>query len=222
MSIGAIINTVLLEPVGRIVSLDNSLRASAHGCNNPNKPTTFGPFLNCIKPIILLSASVRYATNKRRGNKTIKILSIDSKNAISEALNQSISELVVTTMMAQNFHWNVTGMAFGPLHELFQKIYEDHFEAQDELAERIKAIGGHANGMLSKMVTESKVLESDGKITDKEMIKLLADAETTIASTLSGVAAIAEKSGDLLTQDLAITRGQVHEKFAWLLNSHLR
>ena len=140
-----------------------------------------------------------------------RILSVDSKNAISEALNQSISELVVTTMMA-----------FGPLHELFQKIYEDHFEAQDELAERIKAIGGHANGMLSKMVSESKVLESDGKISDKEMIKLLADAETTVASTLSGVAAIAEKSGDLLTQDLAITRGQVHEKFAWLLNSHIK
>ena len=76
---------------------------------------------------------------------TERVLSVDSKNEISEALNQSVSELVVTTMMAQNFHWNVTGMAFGPLHELFQKIYEDHFEAQDELAERIKAIGGHAN-----------------------------------------------------------------------------
>ena len=34
---------------------------------------------------------------------TERILSVDSKNAISEALNQSISELVVTTMMAQKF-----------------------------------------------------------------------------------------------------------------------
>ena len=38
-------------------------------------------------------------------------------------------------MLAQNFHWNVTGMAFGPLHDLFQKIYEDHFTAQDDLAD---------------------------------------------------------------------------------------
>ena len=66
----------------------------------------------------------------------------------------------------------------------FQKIYEDHFEAQDELAERIKAIGGHANGVLGKMVADSKSFESDGKISDKEMIKLLAEAETTVASTL--------------------------------------
>ena len=40
---------------------------------------------------------------------TERVLSVDSKNEISEAINQSVSELVVTTMMAQNFHWNVTG-----------------------------------------------------------------------------------------------------------------
>ena len=53
---------------------------------------------------------------------TERILSADSKKELEIGLNQSIAELVVTTMMAQNFHWNVTGMAFGPLHELFQKI----------------------------------------------------------------------------------------------------
>ena len=75
------------------------------------------------------------------------ILSNPSAQAdIVNALNQSVAETAVTTMLAQNFHWNVTGMAFGPLHELFQSIYEDHFAGQDELAERVKAIGGHAEG----------------------------------------------------------------------------
>ncbi|MEO1001368.1 MAG: DNA starvation/stationary phase protection protein, partial [Pseudomonadota bacterium] len=32
----------------------------------------------------------------------------------------------------------------------------------------------------------------------------------------------AEKNGDLLTQDLAIERGQTHEKFAWMLRAHLQ
>ena len=62
-------------------------------------------------------------------------LSTDAQAQIVEALNQSVAETAVTTMLAQNFHWNVTGMAFGPLHDLFQKIYEDHFIAQDDLAE---------------------------------------------------------------------------------------
>ena len=58
----------------------------------------------------------------------------------------------VTTMMAQNFHWNVTGMAFGPLHALFQEIYEDHFTAQDDLAERIRTIGHAVDGRLHSMI----------------------------------------------------------------------
>ena len=78
VSIGAIIKTTLLEPDGSIVSLESNFKASAHGCNKPNKPTTFGPFLSCINPIILLSASVRYATKSKRGIRTIRILKTDS------------------------------------------------------------------------------------------------------------------------------------------------
>ncbi|MCH2163409.1 MAG: DNA starvation/stationary phase protection protein [Marinovum sp.] len=152
---------------------------------------------------------------------TAASVSIDARAEICQALNQSVAETVVTTMLAQNFHWNVTGMAFGPLHEMFQKIYEDHFEAQDELAERIKALGGHANGKLSEMVAASKVAEHDGHADDKTMISTLADAQRTVAATLAGAAAIAEAHGDLLTQDLCIERGQTHEKFAWLLSAHL-
>ena len=112
-------------------------------------------------------------------------------------------------------------MAFGPLHELFQKIYEDHFEAQDELAERIKALGGHANGQMSEMVLASKVEEHSGKVSAEEMITVLASAQRIVASTLAGAASVAEKQDDLLTQDLCIQRGQVHEKFAWLLSAHI-
>ena len=93
---------------------------------------------------------------------TAMSLNTDAKTAIAEALNQSVAETAVTTMLAQNFHWNVTGMGFGPLHDLFQKIYEDHFVAQDDLAERIKAIDAHAEGTLAGMIKRSKIAEHDG------------------------------------------------------------
>ena len=149
---------------------------------------------------------------------TAQTLSTDAQTEIVEALNQSVAETVVTTMLAQNFHWNVTGMAFGPLHELFQKIYEDHFEAQDDLAERVKAIGGHANGKLSDMVAASKVAEHDGHASAEDMIAALAEAQRTVAATLAATAAVASGHGDLLTEDLCIGRGQSHEKSAWLLS----
>ena len=104
---------------------------------------------------------------------TAVALSTDARVVIAEALNQSIAETAVTTMLAQNFHWNVTGMAFGPLHDLFQAIYEDHFAAQDDLAERVKSIDAHAEGTLAGMIKRSKVTEHDGHASDKEMIKMM-------------------------------------------------
>jgi starvation-inducible DNA-binding protein len=142
---------------------------------------------------------------------------------VAQAMYQCVAETTVTTMMAQNFHWNVTGMAFGPLHALFQEIYEDHFQAQDELAERIRAIGHKVDGRLTAMIDISKVTEdpNERNLTDKEMITALVEAQKTVAATLSGAGDIAASNGDKLTEDLCIERGRAHEKFAWLLQSHI-
>lgn len=152
---------------------------------------------------------------------TAAALDADAQTAICTALNQCVAETAVTTMLAQNFHWNVTGMAFGPLHEMFQKLYEDHFEAQDDLAERVKALGGHADGQLAGMVERSKVKEHSGKATDREMIAYMVEAQRIVAETLAGAGELAASHGDTLTEDLCIGRGRTHEKFAWLLQAHL-
>lgn len=152
---------------------------------------------------------------------TAVALNTDAKSQIADALNQSVAETAVTTMLAQNFHWNVKGMAFAPLHDLFQQIYEDHFTAQDDLAERIRAIDAHAEGMLAGMLKRSKVDEHDGHATDVDMIKMMLDAQETLAATLAGCGELASEHGDTLTEDLCIARGQTHEKFAWFLRAHL-
>ncbi len=145
----------------------------------------------------------------------------DAKQEVVEGLTQSLSETSVLMSKAQNYHWNVTGMAFGSLHDLFQKIYEDHFEAQDDLAERIKALGGHAEGRHSEYLKRSAVVECDGHKTDKEMIAALKADEETVSATLRALAEFAEKQGDIVTNDLAIGRAQEHDKFAWMLAAHL-
>ena len=145
----------------------------------------------------------------------------DAQSVIASALYQCVSETTVATMLAQNFHWNVTGMSFGPLHDLFQNIYEDHFEAQDDVAERMKAIGAYVDGRLSKMVENSKIEECEGQLSDKEMIKSMLSAQETLAASFAGSADIATNHGDKLTEDLCIERGQKHEKYAWMLRAHL-
>jgi len=149
-------------------------------------------------------------------------ISPSAREEIADALNQAVAETAVTTMLAQNFHWNVKGMSFGPLHEMFQVIYEDHFTGQDDLAERVRSLDCHAEGTLAGMLARSKVTEQDGHQTDVEMIRLLEEAQMQISATLSGIQELSSKHGDTLTEDLAVERGRIHEKFAWMLRAHLK
>jgi starvation-inducible DNA-binding protein len=151
-----------------------------------------------------------------------RAIASDPKAHVCEALNQSLADTALATMLAQNFHWNVAGPHFSQLHALFQEIYEDHFAAQDDLAERIKALDGHADGHLSRMVDRSKVAEARDEASDKDMLTSLLRAQETLASTLKACGEAAAQSGDTLTEDLCIARGQTHEKFAWMLRAHLR
>lgn len=148
-------------------------------------------------------------------------LAPDASAEIVDALTQSVADLSVETMKAQNYHWNVKGMAFGPLHALFQEIYEDHFGGQDELAERVKALGGHAEGRLSAFLARTRLKECDGRVDAQTMIANLKADQEALSSQLTALAELADKHGDLVTNDLAIERAAAHDKFAWMLAAHL-
>jgi starvation-inducible DNA-binding protein len=72
-----------------------------------------------------------------------------SDNTVN-GLELALASTAVATAKAQNFHWNVTGMAFAPLHALFEEIYAEHFEAQDTFAERIRMLGRSVDGRQSE------------------------------------------------------------------------
>lgn len=148
-------------------------------------------------------------------------LASNSATEITEKLGVGIAETSVAVMKAQNFHWNVKGMAFGPLHELFGKVYTEHFAALDDLAERVKALGGHAEGRYAQYLQLSSIKESDGHLPALEMVAMLRDDERTLSATFRSLADVAERHGDVVTNDMAIGRAEVHDKFAWMLAAHL-
>lgn len=149
-------------------------------------------------------------------------LAPNARDEIVEGLTQALAEVAVTTTKAQNFHWNVTGMAFDALHELFEDIYRNHFDEQDDLAERVRALDSHAEGRYSEFLKRSAVKEHDGHATDREMVEILKNDEETISATLRALAVLTERHGDVITNNIAADRAEKHEKFAWMLRAHLK
>ena len=145
----------------------------------------------------------------------------DERLAVSEKLTQVLAETFVETVKAQTYHWNVTGMAFGPLHALFQEIYEDHFATQDELAERVRALGLAIDGRIAAMAERSTIADCQGNIPAHVMIENLAEDQRRLSQSMQDLARIAEEKGDMVTNDMAIERANIHDKFAWMLSAHL-
>ena len=73
----------------------------------------------------------------------------------------------------------------------------------------------------SEIIENATVKEDTGVPKATEMIRaLVADQATTVHAARQVVEA-SETSGDQASADLAVRRIEVHEKFAWMLRSHL-
>lgn len=146
-------------------------------------------------------------------------------NAAETPVTKELSSLLASSYLlyvkTHNYHWNVTGPMFTTLHTLFEEQYTELATAVDEIAERIRALGPLAPGSLSAFSKISEVDEETGHPEAKQMIRNLAEDQRSIAAVARRVIEAAEAAGDQASADLATRRTDVHEKNAWMLQSHL-
>ena len=141
---------------------------------------------------------------------------------VSEILNILLADQQVLALKTQNFHWNVKGIHFQQLHELFGAQYQALILQIDELAERIRLLGHYANASFSEYLRDTRLQESkQQQRSAKEMLSvLLTDYETVIRAVRQDLKQVQE-TGDEGTTDFLIGLIQEHEKTAWFLRSHL-
>lgn len=144
------------------------------------------------------------------------------RKKISKGLSRLLADSYMVYLMSHNYHWNVTGQLFHPLHEQFEEQYTELAEAIDEIAERIRALGFLAPGTFKEFEKLTSITEDTDKPDALEMIKRAAAAHETILRTGREALAACEKAGDEATLDLITHRLKVHSKTAWMLRSQLQ
>ncbi|MCA0929609.1 Dps family protein [Ruegeria profundi] len=136
-------------------------------------------------------------------------------NAVTEVLADSMLLMVKT----QGCHWNVVGPLFLPIHELTERQYRDLFEAVDELAERIRALGHIAPISFTDMISQATLAEEETVKDAHGMIKQLIADNERIVRNLRETAALASRHGDGATEDLMNARMVKHEEAVWMLKA---
>jgi starvation-inducible DNA-binding protein len=145
----------------------------------------------------------------------------EQRAQIAEGLGRVLADSTVLYAKTHGFHWNVTGPMFNTLHLMFMEQYTELWNALDEIAERIRALGHVAPFGGSTYSGLSSIPETEGVPAALAMVRELVQGHEAVARTIRSVFAVADEAGDQPTADLLTQRLQIHEKTAWMLRSLL-
>ncbi len=140
---------------------------------------------------------------------------------VIKSLETIVASTYGLTLKTQNYHWNVTGPNFKPLHELFGVQYEEMQTAIDDLAERIRSLGSKVDATFMAFDKLSKVKAGDNKINASAMLKDLAASHKIVIKLLKDGVVLAQKNHDEATADMLISRLEVHDKNLWMIEASL-
>ncbi len=62
---------------------------------------------------------------------------------VADGLVKLLANNSVLYLKTHNFHWNVVGPMFQPLHSVFETQYIDLWNAGDTIAKRVRVLGFH-------------------------------------------------------------------------------
>lgn len=140
-----------------------------------------------------------------------------------ELLQAQLADGLDLASQVKHAHWNVKGPHFIPLHELFDKLHEELEEEVDEIAERLTALGGHANGTLRQGAAASRLPEFPADAVDGSAhLKALSDRYAKYGATTRAAIDRAADAGDAGTADVFTQISRSLDKHLWFLEAHLQ
>ncbi|NDJ18352.1 DNA starvation/stationary phase protection protein Dps [Myxacorys almedinensis] len=140
-----------------------------------------------------------------------------------DILNQTLASTLDLKTQVKQAHWNVKGMDFYQLHELFDEMASELEEFVDLVAERVTALGGTAFGTARIAAQTSALPEYPVEILDgKSHVTALADRYAIYAKIVRDGIASTDDLGDADTADLYTEVSRAIDKRLWFLEAHLQ
>lgn len=146
-----------------------------------------------------------------------------TRETIITLLNQHLADTFDLYSQTKQAHWNVKGMHFIQLHELFDALAGSVLGYVDEIAERATALGGYAKGTARMAAHNSRLSDFPETVVEgKEVVAVLAERYAQLAAFTREAIETALKYDDQDTADLMIEISRGLDKHLWFLEAHLQ
>jgi starvation-inducible DNA-binding protein len=142
----------------------------------------------------------------------------DAVREVAAALNRLLADTLALFVKTKNFHWHVSGPHFRSYHLLFDEQAAEISGTVDELAERVRRIGGTTLRSIGQIASLQRIKDNDADfVAPGDMLReLMADNKTMIHG-MREAHELADQRGDVATASILDTFIDAAEKRCWFL-----
>jgi starvation-inducible DNA-binding protein len=145
-------------------------------------------------------------------------LTFNATRDIAGAVNALLADTFALYLKTKNFHWHVSGPHFRDYHRMLDEQSEQILESTDDMAERVRKIGGTTLRSIGHIARLQRVADNDAEfVTPQDMLAELRDDNKEFAERLREVHDLCDEHGDVATASLIENWIDEAERRTWFL-----
>ena len=142
-------------------------------------------------------------------------LANDGVRDIAHALNGILADSYALYLKTKNFHWHVSGPHFRDYHLLLD---EQIFAATDDMAERVRKIGGVTLRSIGDIARRQSIEDNDEDfVAPLDMLRELLADNKTVAEAMRKAHELCDDKGDVATASMLEIWLDQTERRTWFL-----
>ena len=159
-------------------------------------------------------------TTARRSAKPATPTSLGAKATrdIAGALNALLADFFALYLKTKNFHWHMTGPHFRDYHLLLDEHADQIYGATDDIAERVRKVGGTTIRSIGHIAKLQRVKDNDATYVDPlDMLAELREDNKDLVARMRVTHDLCDEHGDVASASLIENWIDEAERRAWFL-----
>jgi starvation-inducible DNA-binding protein len=137
---------------------------------------------------------------------------------ITGALNKLLADVFVLYLKTKNFHWHISGPHFRDYHLLLDDHGDQIFAMTDDIAERVRKIGGTTIRSIGHIARLQRIADNDAEyVTPEDMLSELHEDEKPLVLSMRAVHTLCDDEGDVATASLLENWIDQTQRRSWFL-----
>ena len=157
-------------------------------------------------------------TNVAADLDTPSSLTAEGIQAIAASLNVLLADAFALYLKTKNFHWHVSGRNFRDYHLMLDEQAEAIFETTDQLAERVRKIGGLTIRSIGQIARLQTITDNDEEfVAPVAMLRELMEDNKHVAAAMRKAHEPCDEHEDVATASLLENFIDETERHTWFL-----